>query len=105
MFQQGEVLACDSFKSDSVHFILPIEQRQWAVCDCTVTCEYFFITINYDKEKFQHKIGEFVADTIKEAQKSDLYRYGWKVHRPLCEKIEDASGYFPHSIVITIPVN
>ena len=56
MFQQGEVLACDSFKSDSVHFILPIEQRQWAVCDCTVTCEYFFITINYDRKSFNIRL-------------------------------------------------
>ena len=97
MSKPGEVLACDRFMSDVVPFILPIEQRQWAVCDCTVTCEDFFMTINYDKEKFEFKIGEFVADTLKEAQKS--------VHRPLCEEIEDASGYFLHSIVITIPVN
>ena len=69
MFQQGEVLACDSFKSDSVHFILPIEQRQWAVCDCTVTCEYFFITINYDKEKFQHKIGELWLIQLRKLKK------------------------------------
>ena len=97
MSKPGEVLACDRFMSDVVPFILPIEQRQWAVCDCTVTCEDFFMTINYDKEKFEFKIGEFVADIIKEAQKS--------VHRPLCEEIEDASSYFLHSNVITIPVN
>ena len=61
--------------------------------------------MNYSKEKLEHKIGEFAADVIKEAQKSDLYRYGWAVHLHLCEEIEDASDYFLHSILITKTVN
>ena len=79
--------------SDIVPFILPIDQRRWAVCDYSVTSEEFLITVNYDKEKFKHKIGEFVPDIIKEAEKSNLYRYNWAVHRPLCEEIEDSSSY------------
>ena len=72
----------------------------------SVTSEEFVITVNYDKEKLEHKIGEYVPDIIKEAQKkSDLYRWNWAVHWPLCEEIEDSSSYFLHSVVITITVN
>ena len=105
MSKPEEVLACDRFMSDVVPFVLPIDQRRWAVFDYAVTCEDFVISVNYSNEKFEHKIGEFVADIIKEAQKSDLYRYGWAVHRPLCEETEDSSSYFLHSVVITITVN
>ena len=74
--------------SDIVPFILPIDQRKWAVCDYSVTSEEFVITVNYDKEKFERKTGEFVSDIIKEAQNCNLYRYNWAVHRPLCEELK-----------------
>ena len=105
MSQPEEVLACEHFMLDVVHFILPIEQRGWAVFDYSVSPEEFAIKINFEKEKFEHKVGELTGDIIQEAQKSDLYRYAWAVHWPLCEEIEDASSCFLHSIVITIPVN
>ena len=73
-----EVLACESFMSDVVPFILPIDQKRWAIFDYSVTSEEFTITVNYDKEKFEHKISEFVSDIIKEAQKNNLYRYNWE---------------------------
>ena len=88
--------------SDAVPFILPIDQRRWAVFDSSMTSEKFVTTVNYDKERFEHKIGEFAFVIIKKAQKSDLYRYNWAVHRPLCEEIEDPCIYFLHSVVITI---
>ena len=65
----------------------------------------FVININFEKKKFEHKIGELTHNIIKEAQKSDLYSYGWTVHQPLCEEIEDSSSYFLHSIITTITVN
>ena len=70
-----------------------------------MTSEEFVITVNYDKEKFEHNIDEYVSDIIKEAQKSDLYEYNYVVHRPLSEEIEDSSSSFLHSVVITITVN
>ena len=63
----------------------------------------FVININFEKKKFEHKIGELTHNIIK--QKSDLYSYGWTVHQPLCEEIEDSSSYFLHFIITTITVN
>ena len=105
MSKPEEVLACDHFMS-VVPFILPIDQRRWAIYDYSATSEEFVTTVNCDKETFEHKIGEFTSYIIiKEAQKSDLYRYNWVVHQPLCEETEDSSSYFLHSVVITITVN
>ena len=72
-----------------------------------VSCEGFVIFIGYDKEdKFEHKIGEFVEDIIKEARKSELYRYHWAVHHPLVEERKAMlHEYFPHSIVISFTIN
>ena len=48
-----------------------------------------------------------IEETIKEhnfllEKKKNLYRYNSKVHRPLCEEIEDQSlSYFDNSAVIT----
>ena len=87
MSKPEEILACDRFMSDIVPFILPIDQRRWAIFYYSMTSEEFVITVNYDKEKFEHKIGEFTSDIIKEAQKKDLCGYNWAVHQPLCEEI------------------
>ena len=89
-----EVLACERFMSDVVPFILPIDQRRWAIFDYSVTSEEFMITVNYDKEKFEHKIGEFVSDIIKEAQKSDLYRYNWESNSLCVRKLKILAATF-----------
>ena len=100
-----EVYACNCLMPDVVSFILPIDQRRCVLIDYSVTSEKFVITVNYDKEWFEHNINEFVRDIIKEAQKSNLYRYNWAVHQPLCEEIQDSNSYFLHSVVITITIN
>ena len=70
------------------------------------SCEDFVIFIGCDKDKFEHKIGEFVKDIIKEAQKSELYRYHWAVHCPLVEERETMPDqYFSHSIAISFTIN
>ena len=81
--------ACERFMSDIVPFILPTDQRRWIAIDYSVTSDGFVIKVNYSKDMFEHKIKEFVCNIIKEAQKSDLHRYNWAVHRPLCEEIEE----------------
>ena len=93
---------CHKFIFEVVKFILPILQRMLVQVEHNVSCEDFVIFIRYDKDKFQHKIDEFVKDIIKEAQKSELYRYGWKVHRPLVEERKAMPHeYIPHSIAIS----
>ena len=91
--------------SQVVQFILPIEQRKFVLVDHAVSPEEFAITIRYNKSLnkslFEHKINEFVCDITKEASNSDLYRYHWAVHRPLCEDIEMPHSYLFHAIVIT----
>lgn len=72
--------------------------------DHSVSDDEFVIKINYDKSQFEHRINEFVGRIIREAQNSDLYRYNWKVHRLLCEEIEESESYFGNSIIITFTV-
>ena len=69
MSKPEEVLSCERFMSDIAPFILPTDQGKWAFFYYSVTSEEFVITVNYDKEKLEHKIGEYVPDIIKEAQK------------------------------------
>lgn len=96
MSKSEEVEACDRFMTNIVLFILPFEQRRFVLVDYSVCSDAFVISINYDKNQFEYKI---------KAQKSDLYRYNWKVHRSLCEEIEDPPlSYFDHSVVITFTV-
>ena len=73
MSKPEEVLACDSFMSYVPPFILPIDLWRWTISYYSVTPEELVITVNYDKETFEHKIGEFTSNIIKEAQKNDLY--------------------------------
>ena len=97
-----ELDACERFMSDIVPFILPTDQRRCIAIDYSVSSDEFVIKVNYSKGMFEHKIKEFVCNIIKEAQKSDLHRYNWAVHRPLCEEIEETKSYFLHSVSITI---
>ena len=61
----GEFEVCHKFISEVVHFILPIEQWKFVQVEHNVSCEDFLIFIGYDKDEFEHKIGEFVRDIIK----------------------------------------
>ena len=95
-----EFEVCHKFIFKVVEFILPIRQKLLVQVE-HVSCEDFVIFIRYDKHKFQHKIDEFVKHIIKEAQKSELYRYGCKVHRPLVkERKAMPHDNFSHSIAI-----
>ena len=75
-----EFEVCHKFISEVVNFILLIEQGKFVQVEHNVSCEDFVIFIGYDKDRFGQKIDEFVKDIIKEAQKSELYRYHWAVH-------------------------
>ena len=37
-------------------------------------------------KNFGGRIQQFINDIVKEAQKSELYRYHWKVHSPIVEE-------------------
>ena len=95
--------ACDRFMSDIIPFVLPIAQRRFVSVEYSISPDEFVIKVSYDKDLFRHKINGFVCDIIKEAQKSDLHRYSWAVHTPLCEEIEEPN--FVHTVAITITAN
>ena len=76
-----------------------------------VMCQFMFaqtlscaISRKHRNQELERLIME---ETIKEhnfllEKKINLYRYNSKVHRPLCEEIEDQSlSYFDNSAVIT----
>ena len=80
--------------------------RTFLQVDHNVSCKDFVTFIGYDKDKFEHKIVEFVRDINKEAQKSEHYRYNWIVHCPLVEERKALPHeYFPHSVVISFRTN
>ena len=59
----------------------------------------------YDKKKIGGRIQQFIRDAIKEAQKIELHRYHWAVHRPLVEEtIYQLYELFHDCIVITFTV-
>ena len=94
---------CHKFISE---FILSIQHIMLVQVEHNISCKDFVIFIGCDKDKFGHKIDEFVKDISKEAQKNELYGYGWKVHRPLVEERKAIPHeYFPHSIVISFTTN
>ena len=76
---------CHKLSEEIKHF-LPIEKRKYLEISHVVSCSDFVIFISYDKKNFGAEIKNFVSDIIEEAKKSELSRYGWKVHRPLVEE-------------------
>ena len=96
---------CHKFMESCVQHILPFNEREFVSLTHLVSCDEFIIFLSYDKEKFGNKTQQFVQDMIKETQKSDLYKYNWKVHQPLVLDELDLTCYrFPHCINIILPV-
>ena len=75
-----------NFMSACVRYILPLNYRKFVHLTHLVGSDSFTIFVRYDKENFGDTIQQFIQDIINEAQKSDLYIYHWKVHRPLVEE-------------------
>lgn len=87
---------------NSVGYILPLEEKNFVDLTHNVSCDDFVGFVSYDKKNFgREKIWQFIRDIIKGAQKRDLYRYHWKVHRPLVEEtINPPYCLFPDRINI-----
>ena len=87
---------------NSVGYILPLEEKNFVDLTHNVSCDDFVSFVLYGKKNFgREKTWQFIRDIIKGAQKSDLYRYHWKVHRPLVEEtINPPYCLFPDRINI-----
>ena len=60
------------------------KQRMYVDISHNVFCSNFVIFISYDHKDFHVKT--FISDILEEAIKSELFRFGWKVHWPLIEE-------------------
>ena len=60
------------------------KQRMYVDISHNVSCSNFVIFISYDHKDFHVKT--FISDILEEAIKSELFRFGWKVHWPLIEE-------------------
>ena len=96
---------CHKFMSDCVQYILPLKDRKFVNLTHVVGSDDFIIFMSYDKKNFRGRIQQFIRDIIKEAQKSDLHKYHWAVHRPLVEEtINQPYELFRDCIVTTFTV-
>ena len=77
---------CHNFMSVCVQYILLANHRKFVHLTHLVGSDSFTIFVSYDKENFGDRIQQFFQEIIHEAQKNDLYRYNWKVHRSLVEE-------------------
>ena len=66
---------CHNFMSDCIRYILPLNQRKFVQLSHLAGCDSFTIFVSYDKENFGDRIQQFIQKIIKEAQRSELYRY------------------------------
>ena len=51
---------CPNFMSEVVPFIGPFCQRRFVLVNYSVSDEEFVIKVNYEKDKFEHLINEFM---------------------------------------------
>ena len=93
---------CHNFMTDCVRYILPFNYRKFVHLTHLVSSDSFTIFVSYDKERFGDRIQQFIQEIIKEGQKSDLYRYHWKVHHSLVEEtVNQPCELFDDCFVIT----
>ena len=73
------------------------EQRKYEDISRNASCSNFVIFISYDHNNFHVKT--FVSDILEEAMKSELFRFNWKVHRPLVEEKKSVHySLFEHQV-------
>ena len=70
---------CHKFMNEEIKYFVPVKKRKYVEISHVVGCSDFGIFVSYDKNNFGGKIKIF-SKIIKEARKSDLARYRWKVH-------------------------
>lgn len=75
----GEFDVCHEFVNFCKQRPLP-DEKKFVILDYMVTSEEFKIFVSFDREKFGHKIIEFIEHIIKDVEKSCLYHYGWKIY-------------------------
>lgn len=73
---------CHNFMSGCAQYILPLNERKFVDLTHLVSADEYTIFVSYDKKNFRGRIKQFIREIIKEAQKSDL----WKFHSPLVEE-------------------
>lgn len=62
------------------------------------------IKVNYEKDKFEHLILEFVCDITTEAQRNCIGITGqW--HQLFCDEIEEPNNFSLNSVIIRITRN
>ena len=71
----GEFDVCQEFVNFCKQHPLP-DEKKFVILDYMVTSEEFKIFVSFDREKFGHKIIEFIKHIIKDVEKSCLYHYG-----------------------------
>ena len=75
----GEFDVCHEFVNFCEQRPLP-DEKKFVILDYMVTSEEFKIFVSFDREKFGHKIIEFIEHIIKDVEKRCLYHYGWKIY-------------------------
>ena len=66
---------CYQFMQNYVQYNLTLHERKYVNLIHLLNCDDFVIFLSHDKKYFGGKIQTFLRAIIKEAQKSDHYRY------------------------------
>ena len=78
---------------EEIKYFLLIENRKYVEISHVIGCSHFVISVSYVKKNSGGEIKNLLLKIIKEAKKSDLARYGWKVHRPFVEVRKNLNCY------------
>ena len=84
-----EVLdVCHKFMSEIIFFIGPSSQRRFVSVSHFVCDEEFVIKVDYDKEKFEDLIQEYVCKILEEFRNNKFHSYIWAVHFLYCALVK-----------------
>ena len=83
---------------EKVRLMSSPKQRKFVDISHNVSCSNFVIFISYDHKNVHVKT--FISDILEEAIKSELSRFGWKVHQPLVEEKKSVHSLLEHQVDI-----